>query len=131
MTSYTPFTTITSSHATLTSTFASHKTQPVEFRKVQLRKLYWSLKDHESEIFAALDSDLGKPSYETYTAEYGWVLKDVLDMIKNLDGLVADEACEASWIYKLMRPRVKKCPLGAVLIIGYAPRPLLPPPANT
>ena len=46
--------------------FASGATLPVEFRLAQLRRLRDAITSHEDDINAALASDLGKSSYESY-----------------------------------------------------------------
>ena len=63
--------------------FQSGATLPVDFRIQMLRKLQEAIQQHESEICAALTSDLGKSAYEGYMCEVGLVLDEIHYMIKN------------------------------------------------
>jgi len=101
------------------ASFLAHKTRPLEFRIQQLRKLYWGLKDNEALILEACKRDLSKSTFETYLAEYGWCLNDCIFMANNLTRFAKDESPpDMAWTHMLMGPRIKKDPLGAVLIIG-------------
>lgn len=110
---------ISSIHQTTVARFHTHKTRPISYRLKQLRSLYWALKDNESLITEACKLDLGKSAYETYMTELGWVLNDIVFMSKNLTRFMKDEKPEdIDYVHQLTRPRIRKDPLGAVLIIG-------------
>lgn len=103
------------------NTFFTHKTRPVEFRLKQLRKLYWALQDHEADIREACDKDLGKGYFEAMLTEISWVQNDIIFMTKNLDKWAKDEKPDdISWSNKIVSPKIRKDPLGVVLVIGYA-----------
>lgn len=121
----TPVDSIPAIHQRITSKFHSHSTRPLEYRQKQLRSLYWGLKDEEPALLEALKLDLGKSAYEAYLAEVGWVLNDVLFMSKNLERFMRDEKPEDIELTNMpLRPRIRKDPLGAVLIIGAFNFPL-------
>ena len=121
----TPLSEIPAIHQRLVDKFHRHETRTVEFRLKQLRRLYWSLKDAEPELLESTKLDLGKSAYETYLTEVGWVLNDILFMCKNLERFMKDEKAEdTSLMNLLMRPRIRKDPLGVVLIIGAYNFPL-------
>ncbi|KAF2634249.1 aldehyde dehydrogenase [Massarina eburnea CBS 473.64] len=104
---------------TLRASFLSHKTRPIEFRLVQLRKLYWALKDNAELITEACKLDLGKPSFETYLTELSWCMNDIIFMQKNLARFAADESApDISFSNKFFAPKIRKDPLGTALIIG-------------
>lgn len=63
--------------------FKSGATISVEFRIQQLRKLYNTIKAHESDIHAALTADLGKSNYESFMCESGLALTEISYMIKH------------------------------------------------
>lgn len=63
--------------------FKSGNTIPVEFRIRQLKKLYATVKKHETEISDALISDLGKSHYEGFMCESGLVLSEISYMIRH------------------------------------------------
>ncbi|KAH8434960.1 hexadecenal dehydrogenase [Aspergillus melleus] len=116
---FTPIEEIQSRSSLLRKTFLEHKTRDVEFRLVQLRKLYWALKDHEQEIADALALDLNKPRFETEIAENGWLQNDIVFVTRNLHKWVKDEKAEdIDLTFKFMSPKIRKDPLGVVLVIG-------------
>jgi beta-apo-4'-carotenal oxygenase len=101
------------------NTFFTHKTRPLEFRLKQLRKLYWSIKDHEADILEACQLDLGKGYFEAMLTEISWVQNDIIFMTKNLEKWAKDEKPEdISFTNKIVSPRIRKDPLGVVLVIG-------------
>ncbi|KAF1950616.1 aldehyde dehydrogenase [Byssothecium circinans] len=115
----TPIEELTAACSTVRTSFLSHKTRPLEFRLVQLRKLYWALKDNADLISEACKLDLGKPSTETYMGELGWCMNDCVFMQKNLARFAADESApDIALTNKFFGPKIRKDPLGAVLIIG-------------
>jgi len=114
----TPVSAIERTHSLLSETFISGKTRPISFRKQQLRKLYHVVVSNRDAMLAALKKDLNKPTAEALMAEITWLEHDIMATLENLDSLVADEACEVPWTYKLMKPRLQKNPLGTVLVIG-------------
>lgn len=115
----TPINEISAIHQRLTNKFHTHSTRPIEYRLKQLRALYWCMKDHEQAILEACKLDLGRSAYETHMTEFGWVLNDIVFMSKNLARFVKDEKAEdIDFTNSFMRPRIRKDPLGVVLIIG-------------
>lgn len=101
------------------TTFNSQKTKPLEYRLTQLRKLYWGIKDHEDELVEACKQDLGKPTYETYISEIDWCKNDVIFVTKNLAKWMKDESPpDIPLTNSLLSPRIKKEPLGNILVIG-------------
>jgi beta-apo-4'-carotenal oxygenase len=125
---HTPIDDIANIAARIRKSFVTHKTRPLEFRLVQLRKLYWALKDNEDLILEACKQDLGKPSFETYLSELSWCMNDIVFMQKNLARWAKDEKAEdIPFTNRLMAPRIRKDPLGAVLVIGCVYHIPLPP----
>ncbi|GLI76582.1 hexadecenal dehydrogenase [Penicillium ochrochloron] len=105
--------------STVRKSFLENKTRDVEFRLVQLRKLYWAIKDHEEEIVEACAQDLNKPRFEAEVAESGWLLNDIVFTTRNLHKWVKDEkAPDIELSFKFMSPKIRKDPLGSVLVIG-------------
>ncbi|KAK4899501.1 Hexadecenal dehydrogenase [Elasticomyces elasticus] len=117
--SHTPADEISSVHDRVVSSFLKHKTRTIEYRLKQLRSLYWGIKDEEPALTEALKLDLGKSAYEAYLSEIGWCLNDILFVCTNLEKWMKDESApDIPLTNLLMRPRIRKDPLGAVLIIG-------------
>jgi beta-apo-4'-carotenal oxygenase len=108
-------------------TFQTHKTKDIEFRLVQLRKLYWALVDLTPQIKEALRKDLGKSEYETVFTEIDWLKNDCMFQIKHLKNFMKDEKLGSPHVpltYSFMNFRIKKDPMGSVLIISAYNYPL-------
>lgn len=100
-------------------TFSTHKTKDLEWRIVQLRKLYWAVRDLEPELKEALYRDLHKPHYESMLTETEWIKSECLFMIKHLKEFAKDEKLKhVPLTFSVMNCRVRKEPMGAVLILG-------------
>ncbi|KAK4552577.1 Hexadecenal dehydrogenase [Recurvomyces mirabilis] len=115
----TPEAEIPALHDRVIRKFNTHTTRPLAYRVKQLRQLYWGIKDAEPLLTSALQLDLGKSAFETYISEVGWCLNDILFMLKNVEKWMKDESApDQSLTNKLMKPMIRKDPLGAVLVIG-------------
>ncbi|KAK4239927.1 beta-apo-4'-carotenal oxygenase [Achaetomium macrosporum] len=107
--------------STARGTFRTHKTKKLQWRQVQLRKLYWALEDYKPQLLAALKEDLHKSDFEALLHEIDWVKKDCLFMLDHLEKFAKDEKLRSPDVpvtYSPMKWRIRKEPLGAVLIIG-------------
>jgi len=115
----TPLDAIPKIASSLRYTFSTHKTKPIQWRLQQLRKLYWAFKDNQENVLAALKKDLRKHPLESYQAELGWVMNDILFVCDNLEKWAKDEAApDIPLSYMALNARIRKDPLGCVLIIG-------------
>jgi len=100
-------------------TFSTHKTKNVEWRLVQLRKLYWAITDLEPELKEALHRDIHKSHFESTLSEIEWVKNDCLYQIKHLKEFAADEKQKhVPLTFSMMKVRTRKEPMGAVLILS-------------
>lgn len=107
------------------ATFRSQKTKDVEYRLVQLRKLYWGLTDLTPKFLESLKQDLNKPAHDSFMSEIGWSLQDCAFIIKNLEKWVKDDKdIDVPLTFSMLNARIRKEPLGAVLIIGTYNFPL-------
>jgi len=101
------------------TTFRSQKTKPIAYRLVQLRKLYWGIHDNSEALVESLKQDLGKPTFEAYLSEVDWCKNDIIFICSKLAKWMKDEpAPDIPLTNSLLNPRIRKEPLGAVLIIG-------------
>ncbi|KAF2965687.1 hypothetical protein GQX73_g7881 [Xylaria multiplex] len=106
--------------------YASQKTKDVEWRLVQLRKLYWGVTDYTPKFLAALKQDIGKPTTEAVIGEISFLLTDLDLTLKKLKTWVKDDKdLDYPLTYAPLKPRVRKEPLGAVLIIGPYNYPMM------
>ncbi|KAI1125143.1 Aldehyde/histidinol dehydrogenase [Nemania abortiva] len=101
------------------SAFTCQKTKDVEWRLVQLRKLYWGITDCTPKFLAALKQDLGKPAPEAILTEISFCISDLNFALQKLKSWVKDDTdLDYPLTFFAMKPRIRKEPLGAVLIIG-------------
>lgn len=78
-----------------------------------------SLKDNSKAINAACKKDLGKGEFETGVTELDWCTNDIILVNNSLKAWAKDEtAPDIPLSNKLVNPKIRKDPLGAVLIIG-------------
>ncbi|KAK5081751.1 Hexadecenal dehydrogenase [Lithohypha guttulata] len=121
----TPVGEINSTVERIRQTFWTAKTRNVQFRIKQLRKLYWAIEDNKQLILDACKKDLGKGFFETMIAEIAWVQNDIIYVTNNLAKWCKDESApDISLANKFMRPKIRKDPLGMVLVIGAFNFPL-------
>lgn len=78
------------------------------------------LKDNEEAILEACKRDIGKSAFETYLTEIDWCEQDILFVCDNLSRWAKEEkAPDIPLTQRLVSPRIRKDPLGTVLVIGY------------
>merc|ERR1712000_700690 len=98
------------------------KTTPVdEIPEIvsRLRKLYWAIDDHKEELVEACRRDLNKGYFEAMVGEVNWVQNDIVFQTQNLEKWMRDEKpADIAWTNRLVSPRIRKDPLGVVLVIG-------------
>ena len=87
------------------SFFDKGNTKSYEFRLEQLKRLKDSIKANESNIIDALTMDLGKPEFESYTAEIGVIYQEINLAIKRLS--------------KWMKPKIVATPIFLLPAISY------------
>lgn len=115
----TPLDEITQYAANVRAAFESQKTKDVEWRLVQLRKLYWGITDYTPQLLAALKQDINKPSGEAILTEVSYTISDLNLTLKKLKTWVKDDTdLDYPLAFTPLKPRLRKEPLGAVLIIG-------------
>lgn len=91
------------------------------FLSASLSKIY-RLKDNEASIYSALQQDLGKPAFESCVGEVEWCKNDIILTCNNLEKWAKDEhASDVPILNILLSPKIRKEPLGCVLVIGYVP----------
>ncbi|WAO89546.1 Aldehyde dehydrogenase [Fusarium falciforme] len=103
----------------LRKSFKAGRTKPLEFRLVQLRKLYWALVDNTTLMQDALLKDLRKCRFEANFSEIDWCKRECLDTIKNIQKWARDEpVVNVPLEFRAMKHRIRHEPLGIVLNIG-------------
>lgn len=102
----------------LRAEFDSGKTRPLAFRLAQLDGLARFLKEQESEILAALASDLGKPALEGYSTEVGYSLGELAQTRKSLAKWMRPTKVPTPLLTQPGKSYIHKDPLGVVLVIA-------------
>ena len=102
----------------LKQTFESGKTKSLNWRKSQLLSLKRLLLENENAIYKALEQDLGKCQFESYVAEYSFVLHDIDLFIKNLKKWSAPQTVATPILAQPGNSKLKPEPYGVSLIMG-------------
>jgi beta-apo-4'-carotenal oxygenase len=80
------------------------------------------LRDNEAALVEACKQDLGKSNFETFLTEINWCQNDIVFVCNNLKKWAKDEkAPDIPLMNAALSPRIRKDPLGCVLVIGYVP----------
>lgn len=98
--------------------FEKNNTKDMDFRLRHLDKLRSSIKKYEKEILEALKDDLGKPHFEGYATEVGYVMDSISFISKNLKKWAKDKNVKTPKHQPLTKSFVRYEPYGTVLIIG-------------
>ncbi|RBQ99473.1 hypothetical protein FVER53590_01702 [Fusarium verticillioides] len=107
-------------HSQLFKTFATGKTKSIKWRKWQLKQMWWMLVDNEKAIAEALAVDLGRHEFEALTSDLHGLKADILEHLNHVEEWAADEPVSSAGFLMatLGKARIRKEPLGVVLVIG-------------
>lgn len=98
--------------------FAMGKTLDLSFRKEALRKLKTKVKEREEDIIQALAADFGKPSFESYASEIGFLYEEINFALKHLRAWAKPKRKSSPLATWPSRSYVYPQPKGVCLIIG-------------
>lgn len=98
--------------------FYSGQTRDVQYRTEMLQRLYTTIKEHEQLIIRALEIDLGKSPFESYTTEIGFVLSSIRHMLANIDEWSKAKKVKTPIHLQPAKSFIVHEPYGSVLIIG-------------
>jgi aldehyde dehydrogenase (NAD+) len=98
--------------------FRSGATQSFEFRRQQLETIARLMRENESRIEQALSADLGKPAFEAYASETGFVRAEVDFALKHLADWMRPERVPSPIALFPAKSRIEREPLGIALIIA-------------
>ncbi|HTL73118.1 MAG TPA: aldehyde dehydrogenase [bacterium] len=98
--------------------FATGVTRPPAFRQEQLQKLAAALQQHEPAIFAALQADLGRSPYQSFSSELGLVHAEINHALRHLARWTAPATRRTPWLVAPARGWVQAEPFGVALIVG-------------
>ena len=98
--------------------FDTGKTLDITFRIRALRRLRETIRAHEKEIHAALQSDLGKSNFESYMCETGLVLSEITHMLRHIRSYAREKNVHTPLAQFHSRSFRKPSPYGVVLIMS-------------
>ncbi|MGE7717697.1 aldehyde dehydrogenase [Priestia megaterium] len=98
--------------------FHSNQTKNINFRLQQLEKLREGIIKYESKITKALEEDLGKHPFESYTSEIGLVLNSITHTMKRLKKWTKQKKVKTPLALFPSKSVIRYEPYGTVLIIG-------------
>lgn len=98
--------------------FASGATSTYEFRLQQLKILKAAIQSREQEIIEALHADFGKPAFEAYMTEIGFMYDEIHFAIRNLKRWMRPRRRPGRLAMFPTRLEVRSVPKGVVLIVG-------------
>ncbi len=98
--------------------FDSGKTLDTDFRIKALKRLKAAIKEHKTEINAALKADLGKSPFEGYMCEIGLTLSEISYMINHTKCFAAEKRVLTPLAQYVSRSYVKPSPYGVTLIMS-------------
>lgn len=98
--------------------FDNGNTRSYEFRITELKKLKNIIEENEDDIINALTLDLGKPIFESYTAEIGVVYQELNHAIKNLNKWMSPKKVPTPIYLQPANSYIYPEPKGVVLIVS-------------
>ena len=98
--------------------FYTGATLNIDFRITALKRLQTSIQSHQEQINAALKSDLGKSSFESYMCESGLVLSEITYMLKHIRSLSREKTVHTPLAQFHSRSYRKPSPYGVTLIMS-------------
>jgi len=99
-------------------TFRSGETRPAASREKTLRKLKSLIKKREKDLCKAIETDFGKPYFESYITEIYTVLHEIDIHLKNLSSWMKPESVGSPIVTFPSKGTIYNQPKGTVLIIG-------------
>ncbi|OAQ99520.1 hypothetical protein LLEC1_05927, partial [Akanthomyces lecanii] len=104
---------------TVTKTFKSNVTKPLEWRITQLRKAWWMFEDNKERIVDALKKDLNKHRQEALPIDVVGIQSAILEALKHIKAWNADERpARTNPLNLLGGARIRREPKGVALIIS-------------
>ncbi len=104
--------------ARLKETFKARKTRTLDYRRNQLRALSKLLEENKATLGAALEKDLSKGTYESWTSEIGFTIGEIKHTIKSLKKWSKVRRVNSPVVTQPAKSFLMPEPLGVVLIIG-------------
>lgn len=98
--------------------FYNQQTKSLSSRVDSLHQLKKTIQDFEKEIYRALELDLGKPAFESYATEIGFILDEISHTIKALPSWMKPVKVSTPAVHQPAKSTIYSEPYGQVLIIA-------------
>ncbi|PIQ28248.1 aldehyde dehydrogenase family protein [bacterium (Candidatus Blackallbacteria) CG17_big_fil_post_rev_8_21_14_2_50_48_46] len=98
--------------------FHSGQTRSLDFRLQALLRLQSEIRARQKDILHALRKDFGKPSFEGYATEVGFILDEISHFIKHLPQWVEPETVPTPLVHQPAQSMIYPEPYGVALIIA-------------
>ena len=98
--------------------FRSGLTRSLEWRRGQLRQIQRMLREGESELLAALETDLGKPALEGWASDIGLVSAEIDHLHDHLPAWMKPEKVRVPMVAQPGKATIIPEPLGVALVIA-------------
>lgn len=98
--------------------YRSGRTRSIAERKKRLRRFQRTIHTHEKAILKALNEDLGKSEFESYTSELMFLQKEIRLQLRHLKRWSTPQRVTGSWINFPSRDYLVAEPFGSILIIS-------------
>ena len=110
--------TIVSAVADLRASFVAGRTRPASWRREQLDRLHAMIVEREGIFLEALREDLGKPVFEAWLGEIGFLANEASSAQKHLRAWMQPERVTTPLAVQPGKSRIEREPLGVALIIA-------------
>jgi aldehyde dehydrogenase (NAD+) len=98
--------------------FRAGHTRSLTFRQQSLHRLKLAIQNRQQEILNALAADFGKPAFEGYTTEVGFVLDELTQTLKHLPEWCEPERVPTPLVHQPAESAIHVEPYGVVLIMA-------------
>ncbi|GAA6056638.1 hypothetical protein JCM3770_006323 [Rhodotorula araucariae] len=109
---------IPKAHETVCRTFLTGKTRPIAWRKSQIQQLGLLVQDNEDAFVKALTQDLGRPAFETITAELNPMKAEINEVYRHVEKWAKPQRVKTALTWVAAKPTIYSEPKGVALIIG-------------
>lgn len=83
-----------------------------------LKALYTAIERAETDIFEALEADLGKGEFESYMCEVGLTLSEIFYLVKHTKKFARDRRVKTPLSQFAAKSFVRRSPYGTVLVMS-------------
>lgn len=96
----------------------NHRFFSIKERKNNLKKLLEAICVNEKNIIKALDKDLRKSEFESYTCEISFIKSEIKEALRNIDKWANEKVIQTPLAFKPAKSLIKPVAKGLVLIIA-------------